>query len=110
MNLENNPTIEQLRELVRQCDDRAGHHVVWVSKAGDVQISMVLEDQSPVEFESARPEMQLRLETFQRGNEYVGPDAAVDEEWISELFENLKNAWRETKGKQEVAYIDVIGS
>jgi hypothetical protein len=106
MNLDRNPTIEQLRELVRQCDDSAGHHVLWVKKTGDVEISRIPGDQTPVGFEKAHPEMQLRLETFQAGNEYVGPEAASDDDWISELFESLRKEWQKAKGKPGVAYID----
>jgi hypothetical protein len=29
MKLNDNPTLEQFRELLRQHDDRAGHHVLW---------------------------------------------------------------------------------
>lgn len=108
MNLENNPTVEELQELVKGCDDFASHHIVWVKKNGEVLISQISEDQTPTEFEEAHPEMQLRLEMFERGNEYVGPEAALDQEWIRELFQNLEDAWQNAKGKQGVACIDVI--
>jgi hypothetical protein len=106
MNLNANPTIEQLRELVRQCDDAGGHHVLWVRKTGEVVISRIPDDQPLGEFEQAHPDMQLRFETFLAGNEYVGSDAAADDEWISELFERLREAWHEAKGKPDVAYAD----
>jgi hypothetical protein len=49
--------------------------------------------------------MQLRCETFLAGNEYVGPDAAEDDEWIFTLFESLRKEWSQAKGKPAVAYI-----
>lgn len=108
MNLENNPSALQLREMIRQCDDAAGHHVLWVNKDGDVLISQIPAEQSPHEFEQSHPDIQLRVQTFQRGNEYVGPEAAEDDEWITELFGGLESAWRNAKGKQEVAFVDMI--
>jgi hypothetical protein len=105
MNLDTNPTAEQLRELVRQCDDSAGHHVLWVRKTGDVELSLIPESETPAESRQAHPDMQLRLETFQAGNEYVGPEAADDEEWIAELFERLRNEWRQAKEKTGVAHM-----
>lgn len=105
MNLDANPTIEQLRELVRECDDSAGHHVLWVRKSGEVDIMRIPRDRPQDEFEISHPDMQLRVETFLAGNGYVGPEAANDDDWIAELFERLRKEWRKAKGKPEVAYI-----
>lgn len=41
MNLNNNPTANELSELIAACDDNAGHHVLWVSKSGDVAITLL---------------------------------------------------------------------
>ena len=106
MNLNNQPTLEQLRELVRQCDDSAGHHVLWVKRSGEVAISPIPENQTPIGFQQAHQDMQLRFETFQAGNDYVGPDAADDNAWLTELFHNLVEKWGEAKEKPDVAYVD----
>jgi len=106
MNLNDNPALQQLRELVRQCDDSSGHHVLWVRKNGDVEISRVPADRSPAEFEETHPDMQVRFEMFLAGNEYVGSDAADDDDWMSELFESLRNRWEQARGKATVEYID----
>ena len=37
-------------------------------------------------------------------NEYVGPEAADDDEWVSELFNSLVTRWLQVKGKSEVDY------
>ena len=50
--------------------------------------------------------MQMRYETFLAGNEYVGPEAAADDEWIRELFESLLKEWPKAKGRSEVAHLD----
>lgn len=106
MNLDNNPTIEELRELIKRCDDQAGHHVLWVTKNGDVHVSRFPKDKPPIGFEEAEPEMQLRYETFEAGNEYVGPEAAEDESWLKELFDALVNEWPNAKGKPTVEFVD----
>jgi hypothetical protein len=106
MNLEKNPTVEELRDLLRKCDDQAGHHVLWVAKNGDVHVSRVPKDETPVGFQEAVPEMQLRYETFEAGNEYVGPDAAEDEGWVKQLFDALVREWPEARGKPIVDYVD----
>ncbi|QVL49070.1 MAG: hypothetical protein KFB96_00570 [Thiocapsa sp.] len=106
MNLNNSPTIEQLAALVAECDDGAGHHVLWVDRDGDVHISTVPKHLSPVGFEQATPEMKLRNETFAQGNDYVGPNAAKDERLISDLLKSLKRAWAEHKNHPGVDYID----
>jgi hypothetical protein len=106
VNLDNNPTKEQLRALLSACDDRAGHHVLWVTKTGDVRLSPIPKDHTPVGFQEDHPEMQLRLETFQTENDYVGPNAAKDAAWVSDLFETLCDEWAKAKGKAGVAYVD----
>jgi hypothetical protein len=108
MNLNGNPTKEELRRLVSQQDDRRGHHVLWVSDSGEVHLSLVPADLTPVGFQQAHPEMRLRYETFQRGNEYVGPAAAEDDEWISQLFDHLVKQWGKAKSKAGVEYIDLF--
>ena len=105
MNMNQNPTVEELRELIRACDDLAGHHVLWVAKNGDVHVSRVPKDKTPVGFEEAQLDMQLRCETFEAGNEYVGPEAAQDDDWIEQLFDALTKEWPKAKSKPEVEYI-----
>ena len=39
MNLDNNPTMDELRDLLRPLDDRAAHHVLWVDRTGEVHIT-----------------------------------------------------------------------
>src|SRR3954468_4933551 len=106
MNMNMNPTVEQLRHLVEACDDHAGHHVLWVAKNGEVRVSRIPKDMTPTGFEDAQPEMRLRFETFQAGNDYVGPEAAKDREWISQLFDTLKKDWPVAEAKSVVEYID----
>ena len=104
MNLDNNPTVEELSDLLKQCDDEAGHHVLWVAKNGEVHLSRIPKAADPIEFQS--PEMQLRYAVFEAGNEYVGPDAAEDKTWVEELFDALVHEWPNAKKKETVEFVD----
>jgi len=106
MNMNTNPSISQLRDLLKKCDDTAGHHVLWVKKNGDVVISRITGDPAPAAFDKEHPEMRMRYETFLVGNEYVGADAADDDDWVSELFENLRAEWAKARGESGVRYIE----
>lgn len=108
MNLNRNPTIDQLRDLVSRCDDSAGAHVVWVNQQGEVAVARVLEDQTEADFEQAHPDVQVRSEMFLPGNAYVGPEAAADIDWMTELFDNLNRKWQESSGKKQIAYLDRV--
>ena len=108
MNLEQNPTLDELRELIEPCDDLSGHHVLWVAKNGDVRVTRLTKDLTPVGFQEATPDMQLRYETFQAGNDYVGPEAALDDDWLKELLEAIGEKWHQAKGKPVVEYCDQI--
>jgi hypothetical protein len=96
MNLDANPTREQLRELLAGCDDTAGRHLLWVNRKGDVGIDRLQVNgaaQGPV-----RPDVQISYEVFLAGNEYVGAEAAADDEWVTEVFERLCEEWQRLKG------------
>ena len=82
MNLNNNPTMDALKAVFSACDDNAWHHVLWVKKDGEVQLSLVPDHLSSVGFEQETPQMQMRCETFVQGNKYVGESAAADQEFM----------------------------
>jgi hypothetical protein len=105
MNLNAASTQEQLRDLLASGDDRAGHHVLWVSRTGEVFLTRLPPGVSPDQFEKEHPEMRLRYETFEKGNEYVGLAAADDGEWVSQLFDSLANEWPRAAGNAGVTYV-----
>lgn len=106
MNLDANPSVEQLRDLIARCDDLGGDHVLWVTRTGDVELTTVRGEDTRDGFQKIHPEMQLRCETFLVGNQYVGPEAAKDDHWLAELFDRLLNEWHSGKGRTVVATID----
>lgn len=99
MNLDKHPKTQDLINLIKECDDRAGPHVLWVARNGDVNLSRETPPDS---------DLQLKFVAFEAGNEYVGPKAAEDSDWIKELFAILKKKWREAKGKANAELIDQL--
>jgi hypothetical protein len=93
MNMNNNPTVDQLRALFALADDEAGHHCLWIDIAGGVHIDVIPEHLTPNGFEDSQPLMAVRFETFGHGNGYVGPDAAGDEKFISDTLNDLARVW-----------------
>ena len=107
MNLNDSPTVGQLKQLFRMCNDSDGHHVLWVARNGEVHISLVPDELTPVGFEESKSNMQMRYETFCIGNDYVGESAAQDERLMSSIFASLVKEWPDAKGSADVDYIDV---
>ena len=95
MNLNRNPTKDQLRELLRSCDDDAGHHIVWVDRAGEVRITLLDGSVTPAEWATKMEgQIQFRYETRGMGNRYVGSEAAEDSEYVELLFRDLVQDWQ----------------
>lgn len=108
MNLSSLPTRDQLRQLLAVADDRAGPHVLWVNEEGTVHLTRLPAGGAAV-FESAHPDVRVRLETFERGNEYVGPAAAADEGWVAELFDRLLSEWERAQQDGQLRYVQLDG-
>ncbi len=92
MNMNHNPTVEQLAALLGACDDAAGPHVLWVAKDGEVRVT-ALSDETRAAYGERRPDLRFRYETYHAGNDYVGPVAAADKQYVQELFDNLASDW-----------------
>lgn len=94
MNLKNNPTEIQLQRLLARADDDAAHHLLWVGKSGEVHLDPLPENMNPIAFSEQRnTEMKFRLESFDRGNGYVGQHAAEDGPYVARLLGELTDAW-----------------
>ncbi len=105
MNLNMHPTKEQLRDLLRNHDDSANHHIIWVDNDGEVHIDQLNNQISPASFtESLSGRMRFRLETFSKGKGYVGLDAAQSDPWVDQLYSSLIDLW----GRNETGYHDVF--
>jgi len=108
MNLNQKPTREQLKTLFSACDDTIGHHVLWVSKNGDVALTPLPNELTLAGFDQTNPDIQLRYETFVRGNGYVGEQAADDERFVDRIFKSLQSEWSTVMEKSYQRYVDLF--
>ena len=94
MNLTQAPTAKQLQALVARANDDAGHHILWVDKAGEVHLTLLPKGLMPAGWEERNKDnIHFRLESFACGNRMVGPVAATDLQHIDRLYRELLRNW-----------------
>lgn len=94
MNL-GNPSLEELKELIRNCDDENFNHILWVSKNGDVRISEFTTPNPSHQFEIKESEnLMFWKGVFHRGHKYVGEDAANNQVYVKNLLDELLENWK----------------
>ena len=100
MNLNENPSKDQLRELLASCDDNAGHHIIWVDHSGEVHITLLPPGQVPAEWTIMMSnKVKFRYETLVCGGGNVGPEASQADKWVDILFNWLQRDWqRDARG------------
>lgn len=107
MNLNDNPTVEQLRDLLRPFDDNAAHHVLWVDRGGEVHVTPLPKQWRPIP--APPPEVLdnalVRFQTFYAGYGYIGPEAAEKDEWPVEALEMLLSDWAKANARGEPVLI-----
>lgn len=106
MNLNQNPTKEQLKDLFRVADDEAGHHILWVDVDGKVHVTLLPETVTPSGWEDAFPTTRFRFETFCVGNGYVGPDAADDDDHVNMFYHWLVKTWAGRGQGNKAEFVD----
>jgi hypothetical protein len=94
MNLNSNPTTQQLAALFAACTDEV-NHTLWVNEDGDVHITPWPDGMTPTDFESSLSGLRFRYEAFRAGNGYVGAAAAADEKHVAEYLAYIVRDWRE---------------
>ncbi len=103
LNLKDGFTMDDLKQLLSSCDDMEGHHIIWVDWNGNIDIALLPSNITPAGWaEKMGDRIKFRYETFVSGNEYVGFEAARDQKYVGELFEDLMNDWK----KDRKDYID----
>lgn len=106
MNMNQSPTIEQLKQLFATADDDAGNHSLWIDVSGNVHLSVIPDELTPIGFELAMSSMQVRFETLGEGLGYVGEAAASDEQYMSDTFRRLVRAWTPPFPPNKIRYVD----
>lgn len=103
MNLNNQPTVAELAQLIAQQRDTIDCHILWVCEEGDVHIDRLADHPGESEFEQTKPNMRARLKMYRRGQGYLGKKAAADTEYVGRVLQTLEGVWGEVK---EVKVVD----
>lgn len=106
MNLNHQPTIEQLARLFAARKDSLDSHILWVCASGEVNIDPLAPHTAEQDFERSRPNMRARLRTYRRGGGYVGRKAAADTEFLGRVLQTLSDEWPEARGAAAVRLVD----
>ena len=94
MNLNQNPTKDEFRQLLAGADDQAGHDVLWVDASGDVHLTLLDGSFDPAHFSSRYPDVRLRFEEYPRDHGCVGREAVGDAAHVDEVFGRLVEQWQ----------------
>jgi len=106
MNLNNQPTIDELAEMFAAQKDTLDDHILWIGKSGQVHIDCLAPNTQEAEFDRNNRELAARLKVYRRGQGYVGKKAAADRNFIEQVFDTLNNAWAAVKDSSQVKVID----
>jgi hypothetical protein len=97
MNLNDQPTVEQLAQLIAQQRDSVDSHILWVCAAGEVHIDRLAAHGGELAFEERTPNMRARLKLYRRGQGYMGRKAAADTEYVGRVLQTLEGVWGQIK-------------
>lgn len=92
LNLNNNPQLNQLREIIKN-GDITKNNILWINKNGEVILSLIDENKTLQNFKKENPNMRFGYDVFSPGIEFIGEDAANDKDWIQEIFTSLIKTW-----------------
>jgi len=106
MNLNNQPTIDELAQLFAAQKDSLDSHILWISKSGQVHIDCLSPNAHEAEFDQNNQNLLARLKMYRRGQGYVGKKAAADKDFIANVLQTLKQAWASLQNQNEVRVID----
>ena len=106
MNLNNQPTIEELARMFAAQKDSHDSHILWISKSGQVHMDCLATHADETEFDKNNQNLLARLKMYRRGQGYVGKKAAADKDFIGNVLQTLKQAWASMQNQNEVRVID----
>lgn len=103
MNLNGQPTIDQLAQLFASCKDSHDNHILWISESGEVNLSPCADES---EFGKTHPQMRARLKMYRRGQGYIGKKAAADKDFVGRVLHTLQQEFSHLPAKAEVQVVD----
>ena len=106
MNLNNQPTVNELARLFAAQKDTLNDHILWISKAGDVCLEQVASCKEETEFEKDRPQMRAHLKMYRRGQGYVGKKAAADADFMARVLQTLTMTWEKAQTEPSLVKVN----
>ena len=106
MNLNNQPTIDQLARIIAAQKDTHDSHILWVAESGQVHIDCLSPHAHEDDFEKNTRELRARMKMFRRGQGYIGKKAAADKDFVGRVLATLTQEWQNLQAKPEVRVID----
>lgn len=97
MNINTQPTIDELARLFAMRKDTLDNHIVWIADSGEVHLDAMSPYTQESEFRDAHPHMRLALKMFRRGQGYVGKKAAADRTFMENTLQALKSEWQKAR-------------
>jgi hypothetical protein len=106
MNLNKQPTIDELSELFAARKDSLDNHILWVCEEGEVHIDPLASGVPEEEFVTRHPTMRTRLSMYRRGHGWVGKKAAADKQFMNNVLQTLHEAWRQAEKQSEIRVVE----
>ncbi|AHL34976.1 hypothetical protein CD58_19770 [Pseudomonas brassicacearum] len=106
MNLNNQPSIDELARMFAAHKDTLDNHILWISKTGQVHMDCLSPYTQEDEFEKNTQDLCARLKMYRRGQGYVGKKAAADKDFMGRVLQTLTQAWESMQNTSQVRVID----
>ena len=91
MNMNKNPSMEQLRDLIASCSPVTCRYLLWVSTDGEVYIDSLFRVSEHDLTELYQDKMLFKINL---SGGQIGPEAAGDKGWLVRLCGMLLSKWR----------------
>jgi hypothetical protein len=108
MNLNNQPTIDQLARLFAAQKDSLDSHILWVCEKGDVHMDSLGACTEEQQFDEQHPHMRARLKMYRKGQGYVGKKAAADKHFLGHVLDTLSSEWGSAQKEPGLRVIDKL--
>lgn len=97
MNLDNNPTKEQLKELFKKFKGGADH-ILYVAIDGTVKIDVLAKNESEEIWDKTNTGIvQFRLKAFTDGPNFKGDTASDNDQLVERVFGLIRKNWAEKR-------------
>lgn|GEM_PF-110503 len=106
LNLNDQPTIEQLAQLFAARKDSQDDHLLWLSHTGEVRLDRLQPNSHEAEFEAHLPSMRARFKVYRRGQGFVGRKAAADTQFVGRVLQTLQQEWPAARERDAVKVIE----